>query len=86
MSAHRWLLMTVVNRHHVVQSQFRYNTNNITKSVLMDNGHYIECSVLDTRELLARPTMLYVGPYYSIDEANEDLEFLKQSKLTIAKT
>jgi hypothetical protein len=51
----------------------------------MDNGHYIECSILDSRELLSRPTMMYVGPYYSIDEANEDLEFLKQSTVVANK-
>lgn len=85
MSTHRWLLLSIVNRHHIVHSQFRYNTNNITKSVLMDNGHYIECSILDSRELLTRPTMMYVGPYHSIDEANEDLEFLKQSTVVANK-
>jgi hypothetical protein len=65
----------------VISRTFRYNCGNITKFDPSNTGHHIECKVkpIETPTGVCYITTVFVGPYYSLEDAQEDMVFLQQN-------
>lgn len=77
---HRWLLQALSSQFNVTKVVFRYNYGNITKLDPSDTGHHIECQMKQKHQPNSYTTVVYVGPYFSLDDAQEDMEFMKHEK------
>ncbi len=75
---HTWLLQTLVMQFNVTKTSFRYNCGNMTKSNPSESGHHIECHIKPLNKPNAHTTIVCVGPYISLDDAQDDMEFIKQ--------
>lgn len=81
---HRWFIESLLMHRHKQPAELRYNTNVITKAVLMDNGHHIACTLASPDNSTDRGTVVYVGPYYCLDDINRDLDEIN-SRLRMKK-
>lgn len=78
--SHRWLLQLIVANTNVLIVKppiFRYNANNATKAVLAHQHHHIELELLN--KLNKHSTVLLIGPYICMNEADYDINYLKSS-------
>jgi len=76
---HTWLLQALASQFHVTKLVFRYNYGNVTKFDPSDMAHHIECQ-LRPRNSCATSTIVYIGPYASLEEAQADMEFVKREQ------
>lgn len=77
---HRWLLQALSNQFNVTKVIFRFNYGNMTKIDPSDTGHHIECQLKRKNLPDSFTTIVYVGPYNSLEDAHEDMEFMKHEK------
>jgi len=76
---HRWLLKELCNNFQVTKIVFRYNYG-IIKFDPSDIGHHIECLLKQKGNPNSYTTRVYIGPYNNLDDAQSDMEFLKNEK------
>lgn len=74
MSHHRWLLKILADQFHMEKIIFRYNYNVISKLNPADVGHHLECHIKPQNN--QAKTVLFVGPYDSLDDAQSDIQYL----------
>jgi hypothetical protein len=74
---HTWLLKTIVGRCNIASYSFRYNND---MSDLTNVGHQIECKIRPIEREDGFITTVYVGPYFNLDDAQEDMNYLQREK------
>lgn len=77
---HRQALQVLFTQFNMSNVTLRYNYDNIAKSNISNLGHQIVCELKPRDNPEGYTTVVNIGPYLSLEDVEEDLEFFKRLK------